>query len=239
MSTPLKSLTLGLAVASLLTFDAHALTLGQVAQVAANAQPAAFNSVEMVAYNAEERVPQWNRVKGALEGDMGTLQACLTDKSTCEGAAQQGWHDMVMGLLDQNQQTQLSLVNAFFNRWQYRTDMDTYGVSERWAGPLEFMQNSGDCEDYAIAKYVTLTFLGFEDDQMRVMAVIDNNRGGIGHSVLSVDTANGKMILDNLTDNVYSEAQQTGYAQRFAVNMDGIYTYAQQPRLKMASYTAE
>jgi len=230
-----KILSLSLLSVFLTASHAYALTLGEVARVAATAQESAFNTVELVAYAAEDRVPQWNRVKEALEGDIATLQACLVDKANCEGVAQEGWHDMIHGLLDQDQMTQLSLVNAFFNRWQYRTDAETYGVSERWATPLEFMANSGDCEDYAIAKYVTLTFLGFEDAQMRVIALVDHNRGGIGHSVLSVNVDGQAMILDNLTDRVYADGQQTGYAPRFAVNMDGIYTYAQAPRVIMAS----
>ncbi len=235
MSRLSKSLVLSLFAAVLTASPAFALTLGQVARVAATAQESAFNSVEMVAYQAEDRVPQWSRVKQAMEGDLAALQACLTNRVNCEGIAQQGWHDMVHGLLDKDPMTQLSVVNAFFNRWQYRTDDEAYGVSEYWASPLEFMRNAGDCEDYAIAKYATLTFLGFEDEQMRIIALVDNNRGGRGHSVLSVNLDGTAMILDNLTDRVYAEHQQTGYAPRFAVNMDGVYMYAQQPRVIMAS----
>jgi predicted transglutaminase-like cysteine proteinase len=229
----LASLTI---LAAFIAAPAHALTLGQVAKVAATAQTSAFNTIELASYGSENSAPEWNRVQPALESDMATLQACLTDKANCEGIAQQGWHDMIHSLLDKDAMTQLMTVNAFFNRWQYRTDEETYGVSERWASPLEFMTNSGDCEDYAIAKYATLTFLGFDDEQMRIMAVVDNGRGGIGHSILSVALEDGKtMILDNLSDMVYAEAAQPAYAPRFAVNMESAYVYAAQPRVILAS----
>lgn len=217
--------------------QANALTLGQAAQVAQTAQPAAFNTVEMVAYNVEDRVPQWQSVKAALKQDVKALKACLKDESNCTGTAMTSWRELVKGLKNSDDMTKMNFVNAFFNRWQYRTDIETYNVSEHWAGPIAFMQNSGDCEDYAIAKYVTLKFLGFKDNAMRIMAVIDNNRGGIGHSVLSVESDEGKMVLDNTASRVYSDGQQTGYAPRFAVNQSGIYTYAQQPQIVMANYS--
>lgn len=214
---------------------AHAVTLGQMARIAQTATPAAFNTVEFVAYNVESKVPQWNRASAALARDQLKLQNCLDDAANCAGEAMTGWRLMVKGLQGQDQATQLNMVNAFFNRWQYRSDAETYGVAEYWASPLEFMANSGDCEDYAIAKYATLKFLGYDDARMRIVALVDNNRGGIGHSVLSVATPDGKMILDNLSNYAYLDGQQTGYSPRFAVNQSGIYTYAQQPQVILAS----
>ncbi len=213
----------------------QAMTLGQMGQIAQSAQTAAFQTVEFTAPQAEDRTPQWQRVKSALARDMAALQSCIDDSSNCNGTAQAAWRELVIGLQGQDQETQLQLVNAFFNKWQYTADNDVYGRSDYWASPVEFMASSGDCEDYAIAKYTTLLFLGFRDEGMRIMAVVDNNRGGIGHAVLSVAANGQEMILDNLTNNVYSDNQQTGYAPRFAVNQSGIYTYAQQPQLLYVS----
>lgn len=232
----LSLLSLSLVLFLGVSFDAQALTLGQVAQVAQTAKPAAFQSIEMVAYQAEERVPQWNRVKQALQKDRIVLQNCLDNAENCQGTAMVSWRDMVIGLKNQPLALQTAMVNSFFNRWQYRTDMETYNVSEYWASPIEFMNNSGDCEDYAIAKYVTLSFLGMSEEHMRIVALVDNSRGGIGHSVLTVTTAQGQVVLDNMTDTVYDSTQQTNYAPRFAVNQNGIYTYAQVPQIILANY---
>jgi len=216
--------------------QSQALTLGQAAQVALTATPAAFNTVELTASSeAQSRVPQWNHVRSALHHDVAVLQNCLQSAANCNGTAMTGWRQLVLDNQDQDDVTKLQATNQFFNQWSYVSDQENYGVSEYWASPLEFMQKGGDCEDYAIAKYVTLKFLGYSDRQMRIMAVIDNSRGGIGHAVLSVATAGGKMILDNQSPNVYNDAQQVAYAPRFAVNETGIYTYAQQPQMLVAS----
>jgi predicted transglutaminase-like cysteine proteinase len=234
MSRPLKTLILGL-FALILAQPAHAMTLGQIAQVAQTATPAAFNTVEFSVPTMQDKVPQWNRVSAAINRDNVKLQACLDNAANCTGQAMAAWRTLVTGLRNQDQATKLNLVNAFFNSWQYRSDQEAYGVQDYWASPLEFMANSGDCEDYAIAKYDTLKFLGFDDSQMRIVALVDHNRGGIGHAILSVTTNDGKQILDNLSNYVYTDNQQTGYEPRFAVNQTGIYTYAQQPQVVLAS----
>ena len=233
---PPPVLSLFVFASSLLTQPAAAMTLGQIADNAGQAQPAAFESVEMVAGGGDDdRTPQWQHVKNRLAGDISTLQKCLDNASSCTGSAMHLWREMVNSLRDQDTNTKLQTVNVFFNKWQYRSDSENYGMSDRWAGPIEFMQNSGDCEDYAIAKYTTLLFHGFHDDQMRITAVLDNNRGGLAHAVLSVTGGNTTTILDNLSDIAYDDRQQTGYAPRFAVNQSGTYIYAQQPRIIYAS----
>jgi predicted transglutaminase-like cysteine proteinase len=41
------------------------------------------------------------------------------------------------------------------------SDLAQYGVTELWASPLTtFAAGAGDCEDYAIAKYVALRQAG-------------------------------------------------------------------------------
>lgn len=215
--------------------SAHALTLGQAARVAQSVQPAAFQTIEMTAANAADRTPQWQRVKAALGHDIAALQNCLANENACNGDAQIAWRTLVLGLQGQDQNTQLQLVNAFFNKFQYRSDAEIYGESDHWATPIAFMTQGGDCEDYAIAKYTTLLFLGFADRTMRIMAVKDMNRGGMGHAVLSVSAENGTVILDNQSDTAYADSAQTGYTPRFAVNQGGIYTYEQQPQIIYAS----
>lgn len=214
---------------------AQALTLGQAARIATSAAPAAFNAIEIAApAQAESRVEQWNRARRALGNDMRTLQDCLLDSGNCTTQAMREWRDMALAARHQDENTRLNMVNSFFNRWSYISDQENYRTSEYWASPLEFMARGGDCEDFAIAKYVTLKLLGYQDRSLRIMAVLDQSRDGMGHAVLSVATAQGIMVLDNRSTVVYDNAHQTAYVPRFAVNESGIYTYAPQPRIAFA-----
>jgi predicted transglutaminase-like cysteine proteinase len=108
-------------------------------------------------------------------------------------------------------------VNKFFNKWPYRLDKANWGVSDYWETPWEFLRKSGDCEDYAIAKFYALQELGFSPDQMRIVAVRDAIRG-IGHAVLAVYAKDDIYILDNQTDMVLSHTKYKHYIPQYSVN---------------------
>ncbi|MCO5732761.1 transglutaminase-like cysteine peptidase [Rhizobium sp. SSA_523] len=88
-------------------------------------------------------------------------------------------------------------VNASVNhRITAKTDMEVYGREEVWAYP----KTAGDCEDYALEKRKELAAKGFSLTDL-LMTVV-RKPDGEGHAVLTVRTADGDYILDNLTDDV-------------------------------------
>jgi adhesin transport system outer membrane protein len=53
--------------------------------------------------------------------------------------------------------SRLTRTNAFFNQLAFAEDGEQFGSRDYWATPLEFLgRGRGDCEEFAIAKYVTL-----------------------------------------------------------------------------------
>ena len=52
----------------------------------------------------------------------------------------------------------LTQINDFFNqKIRFAEDIEVWGISDYWATPLESIgQQAGDCEDFAIAKYIFL-----------------------------------------------------------------------------------
>lgn len=108
-------------------------------------------------------------------------------------------------------------VNTFFNTWPYRTDDVVWGVPEYWATPEEFLEKSGDCEDYAITKYYAMRSLGVSADKLRVVAVKDTIRG-IGHAVLTIFINDTAYVLDNLSPYVLEHTVLKNYKPQFSVN---------------------
>ena len=54
------------------------------------------------------------------------------------------------------------------------SDLAQWGVADRWSAPLATLTSGrGDCEDYAIAKYVALIEAGFAEDDVRLVIVRD------------------------------------------------------------------
>lgn len=85
------------------------------------------------------------------------------------------------------------------------TDMEIFGVEERWAYP----RTVGDCEDYALLKRKMLISRGFSPSDLLLTVVLQPN--GEGHAVLTVRTDHGDFILDNMRDKVllWSDTEYT------------------------------
>jgi predicted transglutaminase-like cysteine proteinase len=101
---------------------------------------------------------------------------------------------------------ELERVNRFVNeRIKPLTDLEHYGVVERWTYPED---GYGDCEDYVLLKRRMLMQLGWPRSALLITVVRDKK--GEGHSVLTVRTDKGEFILDNQVEEVLPWAD-TGY----------------------------
>jgi len=85
------------------------------------------------------------------------------------------------------------------------TDMDHWGVVERWNYPDD---GYGDCEDYALQKRKMLMQAGWPREALLMTVVRDLH--GDGHAVLTVKTDKGEYILDNQRDEILLWSD-TGY----------------------------
>lgn len=97
-------------------------------------------------------------------------------------------------------QTKLEKVNDFFNSVKYNSDQKIYGVSDYWATPIEFLaRDEGDCEDYVIAKYFALEYLGVPTSKM-FLSYVKVKKSNEAHMVLSYfETPTSEpIILDSL-----------------------------------------
>ncbi len=77
------------------------------------------------------------------------------------------------------------------------SDMAQWGVPDRWSPPLEtFTTGRGDCEDYAIAKYVALTAAGVPAQDVKLI-IVRNTAANEDHAVVAVRDGGDWIILDN------------------------------------------
>jgi predicted transglutaminase-like cysteine proteinase len=101
---------------------------------------------------------------------------------------------------------ELKRINAAVNTSvKPMTDMDHWGVVERWNYPDD---GYGDCEDYALQKRKLLMAAGWPREALLMTVVRDQN--GNGHAILTVKTDRGEYVLDNQTNDVLLWAD-TGY----------------------------
>jgi predicted transglutaminase-like cysteine proteinase len=113
---------------------------------------------------------------------------------------------------------QLTLVNARVNAAvHYMSDFARYGTADHWSTPLETLGQSGDCEDYVIAKFYILRGLGLAEDDLRIVLVRDR-RAREDHAVLAVRAATGWLLLDNRTNAIESDQSMPHYRPMIALN---------------------
>lgn len=112
---------------------------------------------------------------------------------------------------------QIEAVNQFANARTYVLDIDNYGVEDYWAVVREFLDNNGDCEDYALTKLFSLLWLGFASDELRIVVLQDTNLR-IPHAVLAVAQRDDILILDNQTAQVISHHEIVHYAPVYSIN---------------------
>lgn len=106
-------------------------------------------------------------------------------------AASTRWLQQLEAARGQPQAAQLAAVNRIVNENRYRSD-----AQDTWSTPLEFFDRQGDCEDFVIAKMVSLEKLGFEPSRMR-MLIVKDTISTQAHAVLAVDMPDATYILDN------------------------------------------
>ena len=65
------------------------------------------------------------------------------------------------------EEQQVNEVNRFFNQVEYRSDIKTWGQKDYWASRLEFLgKGQGDCEDFAVAKFLTMIQIGVPEEKL-------------------------------------------------------------------------
>lgn len=126
----------------------------------------------------------------------------------------------------------LEKVNRFFNQHiGYRDDIDHWQQSDYWATPMETLGTRfGDCEDYTIAKYITLIKLGVPVERLRliyVRAQIGGNSSSLSqaHMVLGYyEKPNATpLVLDNLVSQIQPATARSDLKPVFSFNSQGLW----------------
>jgi predicted transglutaminase-like cysteine proteinase len=169
-----------------------------------------FGTTEIASVNLN-KFPKW---RGTLSRFADELRSCRQPCRLDE------WKRLVASLRGWDVPTQLALLNAYVNRRPYVEDRVNWQQLDYWATPLQFLARSGDCEDFAITKYLVLRELGTDVDDMRIVIVRDRVRG-TAHAVLAVYVDGRALILDNQRDEILVADRIRHYAPVYSLNERG------------------
>ena len=128
------------------------------------------------------------------------------------------WKEFLLELRDAPLLEKLTEVNRFLNKYPYIDDIVNWGFDNYWETPYEFQRKSGNCKDYAIAKFMSLRAIGVPNDIMRITVLKDLNLGGVIHAILVVSLNEKSYILDNQIKQVVSTDSVYHYMPIYSIN---------------------
>lgn len=133
----------------------------------------------------------------------------------------------------------LQVVNDF---WNHRVlggeDIHIWNRDDYWATPLESLaKGAGDCEDFVIAKYFSLTRAGVAPHKLRFIYVRARLGGlrstdSVAHMVLGYYATpdSEPLILDNLSGSISPASRRSDLTPVFSFNAQGIYVSGSETR---------
>ena len=169
---------------------------------------------------------KWLGVAHKLEDERVQLALCDGDRERCVSEAALKFLRIVDRGRQRDGRNRLGEINRDINlAIRPMEDLAQYGEVDGWSSPLvTFNTGAGDCEDYAIAKYVALQMAGISAEDLRIVVVLDFN--GEGHAVASVRLDGHWLILDNQWMVMVEDVDAHSYRPRFVINESGVMEYS-------------
>ena len=197
-------------------------TLSSDVSAATKAKRSFFHSVEVRSKNLKP-FKKWRAALGRYSKELKSRKKTSCHSKRLNICNYGDWGRFLKSLKGRDKYTQIRAVNARMNKAKYITDKTNWGRKDYWATPGEFMARFGDCEDFAIVKYLSLRLLGFKERELRVVAVKDLNLK-VGHAVLIVKLKDPKTkktkvyLLDNQIKKVVEAKTVRHYEPVFSIN---------------------
>jgi predicted transglutaminase-like cysteine proteinase len=156
--------------------------------------------------------PKWRDMLLRFERE---LAACTPDRCRLDE-----WQQLVAPLRGRKAIAQVKLINKAVNRHRHVEDWANWARADYWATPLQFLDRNGDCEDFAIAKYLALRTSGMPAENMRIVILRDRQRYRM-HAVLAVYVGKRVLILDSLYDAIVEADVIDHYEPIYSINEQG------------------
>lgn len=158
--------------------------------------------------------------------DLDRLQRLAQSRYGADVAHQVGdWRTLLGQVRDEAEADKLRNVNSYFNqRIRWAEDSELWQQEDYWATLLETLaKGAGDCEDFAIAKYVSLLLAGVQESKLRLTYVRLQEPGSappIAHMVLAYypEPAAEPLILDNLDSTIRPASQRPDLTPVYSFN---------------------
>ena len=165
---------------------------------------------------------KWTGVEADISSEREILGRCRDSAERCPGPARNFLAIVAAGRA-QTGRGRIGVINRAINlAIRPMSDLAQWGVPDRWSAPLDtFTTGRGDCEDYAIAKYVALTEAGIAADDLRLV-IVRNTAAGEDHAVAAVRLDGEWIVLDNRWLTLVADNEVPGMVPLFVLDQNGV-----------------
>jgi predicted transglutaminase-like cysteine proteinase len=169
---------------------------------------------------------KWRGIEQQLQVEAKVIELCRADANACPVEAQR-FLAFVESAQARDGRARIEVVNRAINSAiRYTSDYAQHGVADLWTAPLATLAaGRGDCEDYAIAKYVMLRAAGIPAHDLRLLLVRDRLVRQ-DHAVLAVRDNGRWLILDNRHLLLVETSGVQHFTPLFAIDRNGVSLFA-------------
>jgi predicted transglutaminase-like cysteine proteinase len=175
---------------------------------------------------------KWKKIKADILAELPKLTKCQSNLDECTSTVRK-FEEIVKEAERHEGLAKIAFINAVINALiDYEPDRNQWGVADQWTAPFvnkkgAFETGHGDCEDYALAKYVALRQAGVRSEDVRVVLVRDNVVRA-DHAILVVRYDKRWLVLDNRWDKLVEDKELTQFKPLVVVDAGGVTVLAKQ-----------
>jgi predicted transglutaminase-like cysteine proteinase len=169
---------------------------------------------------------KWRDLENEMKAEIESIDSCRIDSESCSLEAAR-FVSLTERALSADGAARIQAVNSAINESiRYQSDLEHHGMIDKWSAPLATLKSgTGDCEDYAIAKYVALRQLGIPAANLKVLLVRDTFSNQ-DHAVLAVRRDASWLLLDNRWSQMIESSASPRLMPLFALGEDGVKLFA-------------
>jgi predicted transglutaminase-like cysteine proteinase len=169
-----------------------------------------------------EVLAKWSGALADIRAEGDILTSCRDTSEVCPAAAQKFLAVVAEGRAHEGR-ARIGVINRAINlAIRPTSDFAQWGVVDRWSAPLATLTTGrGDCEDYAIAKYVALTEAGVSEEDVKLVIVRDLATGE-DHAVVAARLDDKWIVLDNRRLTLLEDVEMPRVLPLFVLGHDGV-----------------
>jgi predicted transglutaminase-like cysteine proteinase len=174
---------------------------------------------------------KWLDVEREIDDERLVLKACEEDRASCDSRTALQFLAIIDSARALEGRARIGEINRAINlKIRPMSDLALYGEEDVWSPPLATLAaGAGDCEDYAIAKFVALQEAGVSAVDLRIV-ILRDDIWKTNHAVVAARLDGNWLMLDN-RHMVMPEDHQVRkyYRPIFLIDHHGVRRYSSSP----------